>query len=434
MPLSNPTIVVGAGPAGLGFANHYQGDCLILEAENRPGGLMRSKVISGYTFDWAGHIFFTQIKRIREWVESLLQDNFHWQDRESWVYSKKTYTRYPFQANTFGLPLDVVKECLLGLIQATYQPAVVPPENFKEWIIYHYGDGIAKHFMLPYNEKLWARDLATMDFHWLSGRVPKPGLVEFIDGALGPGRKDMGPNARFGYPLTGGTAALVEKLTYQLTASIKLNTPVMKILPQEKQVVTGTGETLGYENLVMTAPLPQIVQMTENVPDELRSAVDSLDYLSVLCVNVGVRRPKLTEKHWIYFPESDLVFQRIFVQGNASPNVCPSNGFSFTAEITTNRQKQVNPETVGQKTLDGLIQTGLIDSSDPIDVLDLIDIPVAYVVPTRGRQEAVDTIRSWYRKNHIHLCGRFAEWAYYNMDHALDAGWNLAAQLMASHA
>ncbi len=424
-------VIAGAGPAGLGLANKLKKPFTLLEAEDIPGGLMRSKNLSGYIFDWAGHIFFTQFQRIKSWVETMMQDNFHWQNRESWVFSQDAYTRYPFQANTYGLPLPVVKECLMGLMEATYNPGKKEPENFEEWILETYGPGIAKHFMLPYNTKLWARDLATMDHHWLAGRVPKPGLSEFIDGALGPGRKDMGPNARFGYPRHGGTYAIVEKLMDPIQDRISLNSRVTSVDPENRMVETEDGNTLPYDQLILTMPLPHIGRMTRKIDPHIKSLIDSLEYISVLCVNVGVHRPNLTDKNWIYFPEPEFLFHRVFVQGNTTPHACPDGCFSYTAEITYNDQKNVDFSTAGKQTVEGLIRAGLMDASDTVDVVDLIDIPVAYVVPTHNRKEVVAEIREWYAQQNIHLLGRFAEWEYFNMDHALDAGWRLADSLNA---
>ncbi|MBN1355002.1 NAD(P)-binding protein [bacterium] len=424
-------VIVGAGPAGLGIASHIKRPFLILEKENRPGGLMRSKMIDGFTFDWAGHIFFTGIDRIRTWVEHLMGGNFHWQDRESWIYSKSTYTRYPFQANTYGLPTEVVKECLLGLIEATYQDVNTPPGNFRDWIYQTYGTGIARHFLIPYNEKIWARDLSTMDYEWLGGRVPRPGLAEFVDGALGPGHKNMGPNARFGYPLSGGIEALARKMSEPITDVIRPGTRVTGIDPARKRILTDTGDEITYRDLVLTAPLPEMIAATRDVPAEIERAARSLEHLSVLCVNVGIEQAQSTDRHWVYFPEPDFLFHRVFVQGNAAPGVCPEEYFSFTAEITYNSTKRIDFNTAGDQTVNGLIQSGLMNRDDRVAVVDLVDIPVGYVVPTHDRRPAVETIRRWYKTFDIHLAGRFAEWAYYNMDHSLDAGWTLADQLSA---
>ena len=429
-------LIAGSGPAGLAAANRLSRDSrvdlLILEKEHEPGGLMRSVKINGFIFDWAGHIFFTSLPHIRSWVENLLGDNFHWQNRESWIFSKNTYTRYPFQANTYGLPAPVIKECLMGLIEATYRERSSPPGNFRDWILEVYGEGIARHFMFPYNTKLWARDLSRMDTSWLEGRVPKPGLRDFIDGALSPGRSDMGPNARFGYPLHGGTASLVHHLVEPIRCCFRPDRKMTRLHPRERWIETQNGERHEYDHLVYTGPLPELLGITEGLPDDIRRQGAELDHLSVCCVNVGVNRPGITHRHWIYFPEPDFIFHRVFVQGNASPFVCPPGGFSYTAEITTGPAKELNRETILETTLAGLVRAGLLEQTDDIIASGVIDIPYGYIVPAHRNAPIVDAIRSYYSHHAVSLCGRFAEWAYYNMDHAMDAGLNTAERILDS--
>ncbi len=429
MPEQHDIIIIGAGPAGLAVANKLRRDFILIESGDRPGGLMRSKVVNGYTFDWAGHIFFTSIPRIQSWVRTLLADNLIDHQRESWVFSKGVYTRYPFQANTYGLPIDVVKECLLGLIEAHRAPQSAPPAHFLDWILQTYGKGIARHFMVPYNEKIWGRDLRTMSYSWLDGRVPRPGLSEFIDGALAEGRRDMGPNARFQYPRTGGMQSLADALALPVSSHIRLGSPVTRIDPVNRILYTGIGDTYSFAELIVTSPLPKLVEITDSIPETLRLDADSLAFLPVICVNIGVRRPQITDKHWIYYPEPEFLFHRIFVQGNASPNVCPPGSFSFTAEITTSESKRVDPDRSGDRTVSDAIAAGLIDQDDVIECIDTITIPFGYVVPTDDMTARVDRIRHFYKTFGIHLVGRFAEWQYYNMDHSLDAGWTLADRL-----
>ena len=55
------------------------------------------------------------------------------------------------------------------------------------------GRGIAKHFAIPYNRKLWAVPLTEMETSWLGGRVPLPDLEEMIEGALSQLRSRWGP-------------------------------------------------------------------------------------------------------------------------------------------------------------------------------------------------------------------------------------------------
>ncbi|MGD5182362.1 hypothetical protein QUS34_23350, partial [Xanthomonas citri pv. citri] len=84
------------------------------------------------------------------------------------------------------------------------------PANFEEFIYQVWGAGVAKHFAVPYNTKLWTVPLREMETSWLGGRVPMPNLDEMIEGALEPVSAPVGPNARFGYPLHGGFQALMD--------------------------------------------------------------------------------------------------------------------------------------------------------------------------------------------------------------------------------
>jgi UDP-galactopyranose mutase len=92
-----PVVVVGAGPTGLSAAYHLGGDSLLLERNGTVGGWCRSMEDSGFTFDFAGHIMFSNEPYVHEMYKLLLGDNVHWQNREAWIYSKGVYTRYPFQ-------------------------------------------------------------------------------------------------------------------------------------------------------------------------------------------------------------------------------------------------------------------------------------------------------------------------------------------------
>ena len=171
-------VIVGAGLAGLSAAYHLRGlPYKILEREREVGGLCRSYVKDGFTFDYTGHLLHFRQTAIKALVESLLPDRLQRHARKSFVFSHDTYTEYPFQVNTHGLPPEVVRECLLGFIATLTRTSSTPPAespSFKQWIIESLGEGIAKHFMVPFNEKLWQVPLDELTSDWVSWLVPKP--------------------------------------------------------------------------------------------------------------------------------------------------------------------------------------------------------------------------------------------------------------------
>ena len=427
-------VVLGAGPTGLSAAYHLGQGSLLIEREQRVGGWCRSIEDGGFTFDYAGHIMFSNDPYVLQLYDKLLGDNLHWQDREAWVYSKNVYTRYPFQGALYGLPPKVLKECIIGAIEARFGPLKgkgpaqpvndKPPANFEEFIYRVWGAGVAKHFAIPYNQKIWAVPLSEMETSWLGGRVPLPDLEQMIEGALEPVPKPMGPNARFGYPLKGGFQALMDAFVPHLRGDMWLGTTMTSVSPRNRTLTLSDGRKIGYDTLVSTVPLPKLVAaLGEEAPDEIVAASKGLRHTSIRCVNIGVGRSSLTDKHWIYYPE-DTVFHRIFVQGNASPNCNPPGGFGLTCEISYSPSKPLpcEGEALIKRCIEDCIRVGMIRPDDKILVANEVDMPIAYVVYDHARAKNVALVRDWLAKHDIVLAGRYSEWEYYNSDHAFVAG------------
>ncbi|MCU6499157.1 NAD(P)-binding protein [Rugamonas sp. A1-17] len=455
-------VIVGAGPTGLSAAYHLGADTVLLERHATVGGWCRSIEDRGFTFDHAGHIMFSNDPYVLKLYDQLLGDNQHWQMREAWIYSKQVYTRYPFQGALYGLPPDVIKECLLGAIEARRgtpaandapapedccadgttdvaagaacaEPASAEPANFEEFIYRVWGAGIARHFAIPYNRKLWTVPLTEMETSWLGGRVPQPDLGEIIDGALRPVPRPMGPNARFGYPLRGGFQALMTAFLPHIRGKVELDADVVELLPQQHAVVLADGRRLCYEQLISTMPLPELVRLAGGAaPVAVRRAAAQLRHVSVRCVNIGVDRPDLTDKHWIYYPE-DTIFHRIFVQGNASPHCNAPGGFGFTCEISYSPTKPlpVTGDALIERCVADCIRTGFLSPQDRVLAANQLDLPYAYVVYDHARAHSVATIREWLAQYDIVLAGRYSEWEYYNSDHAFLAGKAAAEQVSA---
>lgn len=513
--LETRVAVVGAGPTGLSATYHLGGtakDCLLIEQNDRVGGWCRSIEDRGFTFDYAGHIMFSNDPYVHQLYKMLLGDNLHWQNREAWIYSKEVYTRYPFQGALYGLPPAVIKECITGAIEARFgslkktkaddhskkhggsltgtaalnngthtnghsngsnghaaasgaacastngvkdccgdgvaeaavkladrrelmnghanghaangSAASDEPRNFEEFIYKVWGAGIAKHFAIPYNRKIWAVDLKEMETSWLGGRVPLPDLEEMIQGALEPVSAPMGPNARFGYPLKGGFQALMNGFLPHIKDNLLLNTRIVGLSVSKKTLTLSTGQNVKYEQLISTMPLPVLIRMAgDEAPPEVQKAAAGLRHTSVKCVNIGVGRENITEKHWIYYPE-DTVFHRIFVQGNASPHCNAPGGFGFTCEITYGPQKPLpcDGDDLIQLCIKDAIRAGFIKDSDPILCSNIVDMPYAYVVYDHARPKNIAIIKEWLAKHDIILVGRYSEWEYFNSDHAFLAG------------
>ena len=231
-----------------------------------------------------------------------------------------------------------------------------------------WGAGVAKHFAIPYNKKLWAVPLDEMETSSLGGRVPMPDLEEMIDGALPPVTKPMSPNARFGYPLKGGFQALMNGFLPLLEGELQTQADVVAVSPRQRTVTLRGGRTYRYETLISTLALPRLVEaMGDEAFVAVRAAAQGLRHVPARCVNLGIGREALTDKHWIYYPE-DTLFHRIFVQGNASPHCNAPGGFGLTCEITYSEYKPLpcDGQALIDRCISDCIKVGMITQDDAI--------------------------------------------------------------------
>jgi len=464
------TVVIGAGPTGLSAAYHLGEGSVLLEKNANVGGWCRSISDHGFTFDYAGHIMFSNDPYVLKLYDLLLGPNLHWQNREAWVYSKNVYTRYPFQGALYGLPPKVITECIVGAVEARFGSIDAAPgapqcavkqvedccadgtadvavtasiaakkretQNFEEFIYKVWGAGIAKHFAIPYNKKLWTVPLTEMETSWLGGRVPLPDLTEIIEGALEPVAKPMGPNARFGYPLAGGFQALMSGFLPHIKGKIELNAAAAQLLPREHVLVMADGSRYRYDHLVSTMPLPELIKLIgSEAPEPVRAAARGLRHLSVRCVNLGVARENITDKHWIYYPE-DTIFHRIFVQGNASPHCNPPGGFGLTCEISYSPWKPLplDGQALIERCIADCVKVTMLRADDRIITANMVDMPYAYVVYDHARAANVAQVKAWLARYDIVLAGRYSEWEYYNSDHAFIAGKKAAEAVLRQRA
>ena len=435
-------VILGAGLAGLAAAYHLRRagrtDVVILEREAKPGGLTRSEHIDGYTFDYTGHFLHFRRPEIQEWVMSLCGDNMHRVARQAWIHSRGVDTPYPFQANTYGLPAEVVKECLIGFIEAsiaagdaTAAAAPDPAEViFEDWILATFGRGIAKHFMIPYNTKLWTIPPHEMTCEWMGRFVPRPTLEEVIDGALFDRRdRAFGYNAYFWYPIEGGIQVLPAALLGG-AGPVVLDTEVNGIDLRRRRVHVRDGAPVEYETLISTLPLDRFVGLLKPAPDEVRNAGGKLRHNSVLSVNLGIEGRQVSDRNWVYFPEPEYIFYRLGFPTNSSPRVAPPGASSVTAEVAFSGARPIDRGDCVRRVKRDLERVGILRPGDRIGVEVTFEIPCAYVLYDRARKRSVAEVQRFLESQGIYSIGRYGAWEYSSMEDAIVHGKETAERLL----
>ena len=427
--------IIGAGLAGLSAAYHLKKDYAIYERENEVGGLCKSYTIDGFTFDYTGHLLHFRNKEIKGLVLGLLHGRLNEMRRNAYIFSKGVYTEYPFQSNTFGLPKEVVKECLMGFIEAFLKygqgsrvKGQKNKETFERWIYKTFGKGIAKHFMIPFNEKFWKTSLDKLTSDWVSWLVPMPKIEDVVSGAIGIGNKDIGYNPIFHYPVNEGISILPSSFLPYIN-NLNLNMKVSSISLKKKKITFTNGAEAGYDFLVSTMPLPELIKSCDDAPAKIKSLAKGLKYISVYDINLGISREGISDKHWIYFPEKDYPFYRLGFPMNFSKSLVPEGLSSMYVEISHKDGREIPKERLINDAVNGLIKAGILKNDDEIAVKDIVDIKYAYVVYDFHRQKAVPIIQKYLNGNNIFSIGRYGAWEHTSMEDAIYQGKVTAQRL-----
>jgi protoporphyrinogen oxidase len=430
---AKPVLIIGGGLAGLSAAFHLKKTKnVLIERETTPGGTARSFRIKGFTFDFTGHLLHLHTPYTKKLITRLLNNNFFSCVRSAWIYSHNTYTPYPFQANTHGLPDRVVKECVLGFIEAQSKPkkkiSDYSKKDFKSWCLETFGTGISKHFMIPYNEKLYQVPAAKMSTDWCGPFVPTPKLGDVVKGALAQQDKRFGYNTTFLYPKKGGIEELAKAFARRLPG-VHLGTGLAQLDWKKKEATLSTGEKINYRNAISTIPLPELLKRMPSLPTPVKNAHKKLKGVSILCLNLGVRRAKISDTSWIYFPEKKYPFYRVGFPMNFTPHVVPKGCSSMYVEVPFDVNKPYNKKKILSDVRAGLIESGILKRSDKIVVAQFLPIRYAYVIYNAERPGALNTIFSFLKKHGIQSIGRYGAWKYSFMEEAILDGKKAAEAL-----
>jgi protoporphyrinogen oxidase len=446
--MQKKVVILGAGPTGLGAGYRLKElghtNFQIYDRLPHLGGLASSyKDSAGFTWDVGGHVMFSHYKYYDQVFERLMGDDFQWNMRESWVRMFDTWVPYPLQNNIRYLPREVLCECLIGLVEAqrsrNHQDAV----NFEEFIDSVFGDGIARHFMKPYNFKVWAHSPAMMNKAWIGERVALVDIKRAIRNVvLDQDDFGWGPNNRFKFPLFGGTGEFYRRFDGPLCGHLQMNRSADFVNLKKKEVRFSDGEVVPYDVLISTVPLDKLCNdmLNGEVPRAIKKSTAGLLHSGGYMVGVGIKQPCPSTKSWMYFPEDNCPFYRVTYLSNYSPYMTPDNKqyYSLLAETSYSAHKPVNGDTIVQDTISGLINAGLITEEDQKDIVStwVFNANYSYPIPSLNRDAVLAEAIPFLESHDIYSRGRFGLWKYEvsNTDHSLMQGVELVNRLLLNEA
>lgn len=445
-PLRTRTLILGGGLTGLSTGYFLQklaaeqgdpglADWLLVERDDRLGGLTRTEEIDGYRFDHTGHWLHLRYPEMKQFVADVMGDQMIRVARQSRIWSHGVLTQFPFQANLYGLPLEVVHECVQGAIDAALSEArggAEPPADFRAFCLQRFGKGITERFMVPYNTKLWGCKPEEITADWCSRFLPRPDLSQIVAGALGMHDEKAGYNASFVYPREGGIETFARAIAQHLPDSkVRLNTVPVALDLQARTATLSDGSVVQYERIVSSVPLPDLFQVVQQAPDAVRDAVGKLRCTSLRYLSYGINKPGVMDNiQWLYVPDPKHHFYRIGCFSNAVPSLAPAGRASLYVEVANDRE--ATDDEVKADVRQFLRDHGWLDNDAQVEVEQVRQIRYGYVIFDRHYFPAKEAILPWLQGLGVHSLGRYGAWVYSSMEDAMWDGYQYATGLAAA--
>jgi protoporphyrinogen oxidase len=415
-------LIVGAGISGLATAAFLKDqDVLVLEADDEIGGYCKTVKKDGFVWDYSGHFFHFRHPEIEAWLRERMQgQEIRKVARVSTIRYKGRRVDFPFQKNIHQLPQDEFIECLYDLYFARAPGVQAPPEtNFKEMLYARFGRGIAEKFLIPYNEKLYACDLATLDKDAMGRFFPHADLNDIVRNMRVSDNASY--NAHFTYP-RGGAIEYVKALASAVKPGAIVTGEGLVSIDLKRRVAKTTQREIRFERLVSSAPFDELARLT-GVPHD----PGVFTWNKVLVFNLGFDKKGERGVHWTYYPDRSRTFYRV----GWYDNIFDTDRLSIYVEVGFPKDAPVDVDATRARVLSDLKAEGVIDDHRLVADHAVVMDP-AYVHITRASIAEHRRLSRVLQANGVYSIGRYGGWTYCSIEDNIVEARALAADFDAA--
>ena len=312
--------ILGGGLSAISAAYFLQENksvdkILILEKEDKLGGLCRTFNTNGIEFDVGPHIIFSKDKEILDLMNGLLGENLERHRRSNRIIHKKKFVQYPFENDLSKLPKEDVDYCVNGFLHNPYES--YETKNMLQFFLKTFGEGITNIYLRPYNEKIWKFDPSFMDVQMVE-RIPKPPKEDILKSAQGETIDGYLHQLYFTYPKTGGTEALIKAFISRLGSKVKICTN-SKVTCVEKKgnkyKIKAENQIFETDRIISTMPVNEFchIYKDSNMPEEIINASDNLKYNSIIICIINVKPDYAFENYAFMVADKNVIFHRFLL-------------------------------------------------------------------------------------------------------------------------
>jgi protoporphyrinogen oxidase len=396
-------LILGAGVSGISAANFLgpNEDYLILEKTDSVGGYCKTIKQDGFTWDYSGHFFHFRYENTREMVmKNIDPDRLLLVQKKTGIVYRDNVISFPFQRNISELPKDEFVECLHDFYFRTEKENY---NNFLDWLYGSLGKGIVEKFVKPYNEKLYATNLENLDVNAMGRFFPTTSLEEIMNSMNS--KKDDSYNNTFLYPLDGAISYVNSLMKNVDEQKIVFDSEVIHIDTKNKFVSTKS-DKYSYEKLISSIPLNNLITISEQVFNE-----ELYRSNKVVVFNLGFDRPSISDFHWLYIPDPEIVFYRV----GFYDNILSEYRASMYVEIGMDSHAEFDQDNLLSKVLFDLKSIGLLSDHVLVSKSVVVMNP-AYIHLSQNSISDANRQLEKLQNLDIFSIGRYGEWTYCSIE------------------
>jgi UDP-galactopyranose mutase len=346
------------------------------------------------------------------------------------------------------LSFRILFDYSVATLKSFFAPAK-SEDSFEEWGVRNLGRTLYDLCFGIYSERVWGLPTSQISSKQAQ-RVAKLNLKNIILRTLGIKADPATYFTKYFYPRRG-ISLLYEGMAAEITAAgnqVCLHSPAVRVERNGdkvsrvvyRSIVRDPGsripdpdseQSIECEILLSTLPLPTFVNMmSPALPQPVIDHAAKLRYRSLKLIYIALKRPQLTDYHWVYLLDEQFRVNRMSEQKNVSPDMVPKDRTVLCIELSLWKDEplwKAADEEIYRLALRDLMKMGYGVTESEVDMYYVTDIPTAYpVYELNFEDHLIPVLEGVHQMRNVMTLGRHGLFLNNSMDDNVGLGFQIA--------